>query len=411
MPFWVVVVGIVWLLFSGSASAAVSISVCGSSTYTCPAPVPSVGDTTPMNAICDVASGKCAFVPNQPGLQVFTPSGWTSPTQPPATIAGNQQWRATNDTTPCHTEFIGATEQLAFEGLVSAMNGNGCYSVLRPFVGTWNGTFASSTIVDAFSNGHGKNLQNMGVTCPAGYTVSGTDCNLTNASLVIKPTEGKCNVLRTGNTFSGDPNDPDCSVGTSGGAAAATGLNVSGGTVSASGGGVTGSVSVNGATGTGQITQTTNNNSTNTTTINTTNISAPPGGTGVPTVTGKLTTEIEGVGDLAGEEVNPQELKIDESGTPTDGTLAGAVAAWDAEKAAGLAALNALGTSGKRTDLGMTFGISWPNVSCTDPSVTFAGHTLTADMCSKQADVNAFMGWLVWVFGAFYLFSMVKEVR
>lgn len=47
-------------------------------------------------------------------------------------------------------------------------------------------------------------------TCDSGYTPSSGQCVLTTATQVDKPLDGKCTVMRSGNTFSGDTRDPDC---------------------------------------------------------------------------------------------------------------------------------------------------------------------------------------------------------
>ena len=54
--------------------------------------------------------------------------------------------------------------------------------------------------------------------------------------------------------------------------------------------------------------------------------------------------------------------------------------------------------------------ITWPSTSCVDPSFSIAGHLLTVPLCEKRADVNAIMGWLMYVLTAFYLFSLIREI-
>jgi YD repeat-containing protein len=49
-------------------------------------------------------------------------------------------------------------------------------------------------------------------TCPSGYTSQGTppNCNLTNASAAKKPADNICQVVKVGNVWTNDPQDPDC---------------------------------------------------------------------------------------------------------------------------------------------------------------------------------------------------------
>jgi hypothetical protein len=49
--------------------------------------------------------------------------------------------------------------------------------------------------------------------CPTGYTVNDGVCNLTSASSVIEPSNNNCQIIRVGNTYSTNPNDPDCATG------------------------------------------------------------------------------------------------------------------------------------------------------------------------------------------------------
>lgn len=48
--------------------------------------------------------------------------------------------------------------------------------------------------------------------CPAGYTSSGSSCNLTNPSAVSQPSNSNCQIVRTGNAYSQLDNDPDCAT-------------------------------------------------------------------------------------------------------------------------------------------------------------------------------------------------------
>lgn len=69
----------------------------------------------------------------------------------------------------------------------------------------------------------------LSVTCPVGYSVSGSSCALTNADLVRKPSDGNCQIVRTGNAYAVDPLDPDCDSGSP----SLSGLNNGQGTITA----------------------------------------------------------------------------------------------------------------------------------------------------------------------------------
>jgi hypothetical protein len=136
-------------------------------------------------------------------------------------------------------------------------------------------------------------------TAPAGYfadaSTPGTG-RLYDSGSVQKPQDGKCSIKRSGNTFSGDPLDPDCAV--------QPGVTVGSSSVTASQttGAVTETVqqTVNSGNGTQQVTQSSGDSAQNKTTTTVINIGAPSGGTGPGTVTGKSTTTSTGVGDATG---------------------------------------------------------------------------------------------------------------
>lgn len=48
------------------------------------------------------------------------------------------------------------------------------------------------------------------VQCPPGYAMSNGQCTLNDPSLVKKPVDGNCAIVRSNNSFGADPLDPDC---------------------------------------------------------------------------------------------------------------------------------------------------------------------------------------------------------
>lgn len=422
--FWFIVTAALFaggLLASRPGLAALSISVCGSSTYDCQNPLgpetilgsQHVGTSAQVNAICD-ASGKCAYVGGQPSTAAYTPSGWASPSSPPATRPRVIVYTSSGNS------GVGITAVEACQDWVNKENANpGGHPAERyPFV--YNRIQSNQCFyrgADYPSSSEGSIAQS--IDCPAGYTDNGTACALSNAAVVQKPLDGKCNVIRTGNTYSGDANDPDCSLGSAGGAAQALNLNVSSNQVTASAPGQTATVNTNTGTGATTITNSTANTN-NTTTNNIVNLGAPPGGTGAPAITGKGVSTTEGVGDMNDPDKRPEgacgspgqpKCAIDESGTPTDGSLASANEAWEAARAAHLSEIGKGSTTNKVADLGITFGIELPSVACTNPSFVMpGGHVLTVGMCERRPDINAALSWLAFALTAVYLFRLIYQI-
>ena len=260
---------------------------------------------------------------------------------------------------------------------------------------------------------------NAGTYCQSGYTLSGGSCSLTNSAAVIKPGDGKCEIKRVGNSFSGDPNDPDCLAGPDNAMQQVHG-NATGGTVTAAGLGQAVEVAVDGGTGAGTVTSS-KANSNGTTTTTTIHIGAPGSGAGEggaagTAVTGTTVATYEGTGsNVSGTPLAKPDArepcglpgtpacKIDESGTPTDGSLSDAKAAYETAAAARKTQLESVNSSLKKTDLGLSLSVSWPSGSCSDLAVNIDGHSGSFDLCSKQADIKAITSWLMGILTAFAL--------
>jgi len=403
---------------------AMSITICGSASrdVTCsstplfvdpPSPGPGsiLGESAPANAICN-SSGKCAYVGTQPALAPATPVGWSSPSSPPATATSSytivlgsslqtgagssvtaacQDWVAKENATPSTTQFSPGAWPFTF----NRVEGSNCIARRADYPMT---SEVGGTAI---------------LACPAGYTNQSGLCNLTNASVVIKPTDGKCNIIRTGNTYSGDANDPDCSLSTSGGSAQSLNLNVSSGTVTASESGRTISVNTNGSTGATTVTDSVAN-SNNTTTTKTTAYGPPAGGTGAPVVTGSSDATTQGVGDLNNPSTPADDAcglpgtppcKIDESGTPSGSGFQ--TAGKDALTAVTPGTQGVTAWDGKGPSPWSSVPVISGSSSCTNPTATFFGQVVTVDVCSIFGPFKTILAWFLYAITALYMWRRV----
>lgn len=130
------------------------------------------------------------------------------------------------------------------------------------------------------------------VVCPAGYSVSGNNCILSNPTVVPEPPNNNCQIIRTGNTYSTKSNDPDCATNLP----TMSGATVTPNTVSmtrSDGSVATVTINSDGTTTASEIYPDIPNSKTHTLT---TNYSAPNPSTGEVTLTGISTGSTPGVG-------------------------------------------------------------------------------------------------------------------
>lgn len=176
-------------------------------------------------------SAEMARIPVDPATSLPTPPGWSGPNSPPAT--------ASQTVTTC-SWFGGSapsgsygTGAACVQTLLDVENAKPCPAQVsvRFSLGSCSG---GNCVIhrDGSCSGQGA-LADIGASyssgCPTGYSVSGSNCNLTNANTVAKPNDSKCGIQRSGNTYTFDSRDNDCtgSLATSGG------LSASGDTVQA----------------------------------------------------------------------------------------------------------------------------------------------------------------------------------
>lgn len=358
-----------------------------------------------------------------PDAPLPTPSGWTASTgntgtggkpAPPSSTTPSAGWKSSFGA-GCPSNNC-AIMETALESCVQAHPGHTGHN-LQSFVANppspWpyghyqcrNGTNQFLSDINSYQ------------VCKSGYTLSGGNCILANAAIVQKPADGTCNIVRTGNSYAYDPLDnADC-------ASPGSQISISGGTVSGSStGGGTFSV-VTGSDGKTQVKQQSPSSTAFVTDTTTVNLSAPSSGSGgsgltQTTATGATSGQQVGTGDLTGSDgvaETPEpcggagqpicNVKIDETGTPTESSLSTEKTAFDEKTAERVTALQGVGTV---SNLGLGLSITWPTAGCSD--LTFAmpasKGNLVVPWCSKQADIKNAGGWLVGILTAFGLFSI-----
>jgi len=265
--------------------------------------------------------------------------------------------------------------------------------------------------------------------CPAGYTASGSNCVVSDANLVQKPSDGKCTIVRTGNSFSGDSRDPDCASGSlpSTVTVSPTVVEVKPTLTE------TQKVVIN-PDGSTTITST-RINSNNTTTTETITVSPGNGTPGSTVITGRGSVTVSGSGTQAGttpidfptdynreatqQSINSKlgeikagqcggtgqpkcDVKVDETGTPTEAALQAQKDAYDSAAAARVAQIEGVGQS-----VPFTFGlsISWPSATCQDiPIGNGRGVTGVVPICARAGDIQNVVSFIVSIFTAFALF-------
>lgn len=275
--------------------------------------------------------------------------------------------------------------------------------------GTWNGWRAWSKAIPQ---------------CATGYTYSGGVC-VSTAGAVGKPSDGKCTIKRTGNSFAIDPNDPDCAAdnGTIGRpATTSVQPNIITADVSPT---VKQKVELNATTGTTTI-STITQNANNTTTTTTTNVSY---GNGINTmkITGQGSQTVSGTGDLAGttplptsefptdynKEATQAQIKAgidvmkDVTGLPATDAAA-AKAAYDEKRAAHEAKIEEI-TANPLNNRGITFAFTpfLPSTTCFEPTLNFVGRSWTLTWCSKIELMKELLAWAFFILTGFGIYNMV----
>lgn len=168
-----------------------------------------------------------------PKKPLIAPDGWTSAPegtdnagsnpkpQPPATALQQIMYvRSDNgekypDSTKAADSVCGPKKGTTPPGYpaTTTYTGLGYYSTNSGYQRVSDGS--SSSVYCEYSGSYsgyaGSGVSaNPQASCPDGYSVSGSSCTLSDATIVKKPADQSCGIVRKGNTFEADSQDPDC---------------------------------------------------------------------------------------------------------------------------------------------------------------------------------------------------------
>ncbi len=269
--------------------------------------------------------------------------------------------------------------------------------------------------------------------CPAGYVVNGAACSLADATVVNKPSDGQCPLVRVGNSYAADVNDPDCGNGqaplvTTDATGATHSLNDSLGSNF--------KFHIN-ADGSSSITTDTPDTATNTTKRRSVVLAPPANDTTPPVVTGVRDETISGTGSQAGVGASAGAVP-----TTVDPALTAAVAANTAAvndlknelAATGEVPVVAGGAVTAAATLATDFakqaddvtkradGLGLPSLpafmfphfapaTCTPMVWNALGHQVTFDICPYVPAIKSIESWILYVLTAFASFSMLMNFR
>lgn len=357
-----------------------------------------------------------------PSAQLATPAGWTAPTSgqveptPPSTGSPPSLcYKSDPNNIPCQSGTGDMQSYLrsryGYASIVCSMVNDGV-----------NPEYMNCEQQPYFSMSFGKNY-----SCSPGYANQSGSCVLSDPSLVMKPSDSRCTIKRTGNSFDVDPRDPDCA---SGKIPATTAISSNVITMTKADGS-TKAVTIN-ADGSSTITESRPNNSTNTTETNTTTLSAPDA-SGAVKVTGQGSGVAPGTGTQVGSSAPPVNVNFDKSGLATESTAAGIKSSVDAikdgldpgsadsslstQKSAfdsamdGLTSMFASEPSRSLTGLDDDFSLGGylpAQCGCTPLTMTFHGHTASYDWCAPMAVFKDVLSWMFGMLTAVYVLSLFR---
>lgn len=383
-------------------------------------PAPGARDVTPKTTVSGSSSGGGSAPALVPGEQWYFNAGagqWgysTSAASVIAAVVGSGY-----SVGACPIDPDGITARCAITRLSDG------------YQATWN---ASKVTNGTYSCSGGAYVNGVGctnaptspspTTCPPGYTVSGTSCNLTDAAQVKKPTTTPCEILRTGAGLQTDSANPNCD-----------GIQVSGNTLQAksdtalsfnadgsvsvsnpngqttfqmSGPNADGSMSITGASRSGNPGSYTPGSSTGGGT------STACGGVGQPSCsgTGGATAGTSGGGSCGGS--GQPKCGIDDSGFNglADPGAAGRSALDTASEGRGTAISNQTDTSS-----GLGLGFDWVpkpggyTQACEPFVIHFMGASISWNFCAYLPLLAEVMGYLFYLFTGLYIWKSFMGSR
>lgn len=391
----------------------------------------------------------------QPNVQLPVPPGWSyhqgnQQPDPPNNIPIQTFTMATKPVYPTQvtSDQAAAQNYLDYVKTLAGAGGGTISSVTR----NANNNQVLVTIVNtpySFNNAVAAYLE---PGCPTGYGLSGQapnqTCAVLNAQVVMKPADQKCTIIRTGNTFTPDSRDPDCSSAE----LLAAGIDASDPThlvIKPKGSNIKTDITIN-PDGSSQIQNKTDlpngNTKVDTVTLD------PPVGDGAPLVKGKKSEEFAGQGDqqsptplgttgtttvnfdktglatTANQTIQHSKTDLTNShldtiktdvttikdaitnadNNPTD--LADKKTEFDTIAQAHSDAVKAIGDGGlDNHGFSWNWSISVPAGTCTPFSHSFGGHAITMDYCAGVYAARDFAAWLFYIFTGMTLTSIVTR--
>jgi len=418
--------GAVMAIATGAApivlAGSIALGVHGAILFLMPDGSPANSTSTPIQIHLD---------PNTP---LITPSGWTSPTSPPSSATQNPYSWSWSSSSGTNATAAGACQDMLVP--IQAFYTAGGAGVVATYK-----TFQSTNQCVYSRTQNGSAISDLVVTitpasCPAGYTISGTNCNLSTPTAVIKPESGIQEIKRVANTFSVDAqahaNDK----------LPATKLAVTSTSVTVNADDGSSTVVVINTDGTSKVT-TTRPNSDNTSTKTVTDLSAPTASES-PRVIGKSETVVTGVGTQAGTTPAPSTssnldisslnkeatqsqilakttliedhtkniegfFKDDGSTLPTDTTEADKQKLTDETKKVTDKVTEYENEREGLEDsyLGyFNFVPSFPSGTCAPFTGMVHGFPVSLDACPAVEKLNLLLGWLLNLFAAWTIFNL-----
>lgn len=373
--------------------------------------VPAIGTALIGAAVLGVTldqnetAGSAVTVQLSSTAPLVTPAGWTPPVAP-----------SSQPTPPSSSTLVQKFNLVGY-----APNYQNYDSAAALCAARTPGGYASGGQCYSAGGGSAGTIQVVN-TCSSGYSYSSGSCVLTDAAQVQKPSDGKCVITRSGNTFSTDPRDPDCS--TKPATIAVTSNQVSQTRTD----GTTKTVTIN-ADGSVTVTETRPNQTTNTTETNTTQIAAPDA-SGIAKVAGQTSGSTNGTGTAnTGAPVST----FDKSGLATESTQSGiasdisaikdslvpgtADTSLTAEKGALDGAMDAISgmfageTAKEATGLTDDFSLGGylpSQCGCTPLTMSFHGHTASYDWCAPMETFKGVLSWVLGILTALYVLSLFR---